>query len=233
MIELNLLPDVKKEFIKAQRTRNAVISFSIVATIAAGVLTTLLLSYVYVAQPLIIGAQTKAIKESEQKLKDIPEIDKYLTVQNQLSNLDSLHAERYAYSRAFGYLQQLNPAAPNNVAISAVIFDKELKTLEINGVTRNFQALDVFQDTLENAQLTYTSDGQVSTVRLFDKVVLEEAGLSSSGDVPLTNFKFLLAYPDEAFQNSSKDVKITVPSMITSDADRNAPKEIFGTTPQE
>lgn len=37
MIEVNLIPDVKQEFIRAQRTRNTVISFSIMASIAAGV----------------------------------------------------------------------------------------------------------------------------------------------------------------------------------------------------
>ncbi|MBC7746834.1 hypothetical protein H7Y40_02545 [Pedobacter sp.] len=229
MIELNLLPDVKKEFIKAQRTRNTVISVSIIATIGAGVLTALLLSYVYVAQPLLISSQTNAIKKSTAELKAIPEIDKYLTVQNQLNTIDSLHSGLYKYSRAFSFLQQLNPSEPNNVSFSSVIFDKTTNTIEFQGISRNFQALNVFQDTLKNATLTYKSGDTENTVSLFDQVVLQEAALSNVNNASVTSFKFQLVYPDVAFLSSSTDVKIAVPNLTTSDADRNAPKEIFGT----
>lgn len=232
MIELNLLPDVKKEFIKAQRTRNTVISSSIIITIGAGILTALLVSYVYVAQPLLISAQTSNIKKSADTLKAIPDIDKYLTVQNQLNNLDKLHDGLYVYSRAFTYLQQLNPSAPNNVAFSTVTFDKELKTLEIQGVARNFQGLNVFKNTLENASLSYKTGDTQSTIPLFDQVVLQEASLASVNNVAVANFKFQLTYPDVAFLNTSTDVKLSVPSLTTSDADRNAPKAVFGTQPE-
>ena len=232
MIELNLLPDVKKEFIKAQRTRNTVISVSTITTIGAGVITALLLSYVYVAQPVIINNKTNDIKKNETALEALPEVNKYLTVQNQLNNLNTLHDGLYVYSRAFTFLQQLNPAAPNNVAFSSVVFDKTAKTIEIQGTAHNFQGLNVFKNTLENVKLTYKVDGEQSKVPLFSQVVLKEAALANVNNISVANFKFELTYPDAAFLNTSTDVSIEVPKFTTSDADRNAPKEIFGTQPE-
>lgn len=233
MIELNLLPDVKKEFIKAERTRNTVISISIIVTIVAGAITALLVSYVYAAQPLIISTQTSEIQKKEDALKAIPEIDKYLTVQNQLKNIQSLHDGLYVYSRAFTYLQDLNPAAPNSVALSSVLFNKAENTLEIEGVANNFQSLNVFQNTLRNAKLTYKVEGEesVSTINLFNTVSLTQAALTSVNNVSLASFKFQLVYPAEAFLNTSKDVKVVIDKVVTSDADQNAPKEVFGTQP--
>lgn len=235
MIELNLLPDVKKEFIKAQRTRNAVISGSILATIGAGIVIAVLATTVYIGQQAVIAVQTDSIKKKENELKSKPEIDKYLTVQNQLKHIDELHNSKYTYSRAFTYLQQLNPAQPNNVALRTVKLNKEVNTLEITGTARNFEALSVYKTTLENAELKYKAIGseEQSSTKLFDSIVLTQASLANVDNKVLTNFEFTLTYPEAAFATSSKDISISIPSLVTSDADRNAPKQVFGTQPEE
>jgi len=50
MIEINLIPDVKQEFIRAQKVRNAAITFSILAGIVAGGIVVVLV--------LVLGAQS-------------------------------------------------------------------------------------------------------------------------------------------------------------------------------
>ncbi len=62
MIEINLIPDVKNELLKTQSLRNRIILFSIVASIACVVLVVLVASFVFVAQPLTIGAKDRTIK---------------------------------------------------------------------------------------------------------------------------------------------------------------------------
>ena len=235
MIELNLLPDVKKEFLKAQRTRNAVISGAILTTIGAGIITVILASTVYIGQNAVIALQKNSVKEKHEKLQSQPEIEKYLTVQNQLKNIASLHDGKYLYSRAFVYLQALNPAAPNNVALASMTLVKEDKTLEITGTARNFEALTTYKATLESAKLSYTSGDSTDTqsVNMFDSVALMDAGLRSLNGVPLVGFRMQLTYPDVIFAPDTKNGKVEVPSVITSDADRNAPKQLFGTDPQE
>lgn len=232
MIELNLLPDVKKEFIKAQRTRNTVITGAIFTTIVAGGLVVLLALTVYGGQAAYIALKTNDIKKAQQELSDIPEIDKYLTVQNQLSNIDSLHSEKYIYSRLFGYLQQINPNAPNNVALTRLEATKADNTIVIEGTARNFEAVNVFQETMKQAQLKYTADGTESTVSLFDEVTLTGTSLVSLENQTLTNFEFSLTLPSTAFTATSSNISVSVPTLTTSDADRNAPKAVFGASPE-
>jgi hypothetical protein len=230
MIELNLLPDVKKEFLKAQRTRNNVISGAIILTIAAAVITAILASTVYIGQNAVIALQTKSVKEKNDKLKSQPEIEKYLTVQNQLKNIDTLHNGKYLYSRALTYLQALNPSTPNNVVLSSVSLKKEDKSLELEGSVRNFEALTIFKTTLQTAKLKYqtaNSSDQQETV-LFNTVTLADAGIRSSDKTSVVNFRMLLTYPEAIFLTSTKNGKIEVPNEVTSDGDRNAPKELFG-----
>lgn len=59
MIEINLIPDVKQEFLRAQRMRNAAVSFSImIGIIAAGIVGFL---------ALLLGAQL--VHENVQKTR--------------------------------------------------------------------------------------------------------------------------------------------------------------------
>ena len=233
MIELNLLPDVKKEFINAQRTRNTVISLSILVTIAAGVITLLLAISVYGGQTAIIAVQTDSIKKKESELQKKPEINKYLTVQNQLKNIDSLHSSKMIYSQLFGYLQSLNPAAPNNIALNSVKVSKDELSVELMGNVKDFAALTVFKTTLESASLKYSEgdSDQTTTSKLFDSVTLAEAGLKNTDSGAVVNFTIRLTYPAVIFAPSTKSPQVVVPSQVTSDADRNAPKEIFGSNP--
>ncbi len=65
MIQLNLLPDVKKEYLKSQKTKALVISASIIVTISAVAISVLLFLYVLLVQQLQISITTGDIKEKE------------------------------------------------------------------------------------------------------------------------------------------------------------------------
>lgn len=232
MIQLNLLPDIKKDFLKAQRTRNTVISFSILVTIVAGGLMLLLISIILGQKVFISEFQTKDIKKSAQELRDIPEIDKYLTVQNQLNNIKLLHDDRAEYSRLFSFLQQLNPSAPNNIALNTASIVRADSTIVLEGSARNFQGVNVFKNTLENAQLNYKQHNESLTAQLFSAVALEEASLSNVNGSLLAVFKIRLTYAEAAFAAPTTEATISVPNLVTSDADRNAPKQVFDTKPE-
>lgn len=233
MIEINLLPDVKKEFINAQRTRNTVISVAILVSIAAGVVTLLLAATVYGGQTAVMAAQTESIKKKKDELASKPEIDKYLTVQNQLKNIDALHVSKPLYSQAFGYIQALNPAAPNNVVLTTLEIRAEDSRIELAGSARNFEALTVFKTTLESAKLSYKTRGfdETQNTRLFDTVSLVDASLRGTDSDSVVNFVIQLYYPAVIFDPATQDAKIEVPVETTSDAGRNSPTELFSTEP--
>lgn len=238
MIQLNLLPDVKKEFIRAQKQRNFVISISIVTVVASGVILVLLGSWVYGGQALIINDQTNKIDQKASQLQNVEDLDKYLTVQNQLSQLDELHQGKTVYSRLFGYLEALNPAAPNNVAFSTVTIRQAEETgensIELEGTTRNFSSLASFKTTLEAATLTFIdASDQSQEVNLFESVAVEEAGIAQVDGTQLVSFTVRVNYVEDAFLNTITDPRVNVPSEVTSDGDRNAPRPVFGEQPED
>ena len=234
MIELNLLPDVKKEFIRAQRTRNTVISGAIFVCIVAVGAIALLATTVYGAQNVWKENLKKEIATNHQIVADKQEINKYLAVQSQLQALDQKAQERSVYARLFDYLPQLNPAPPFNVTIYDFVLAKDTATITMSGSANSFEAVNNFKYTLEQVKLSYAlEDGTKNETALFTEVISGSPALSStnSGKVQAI-FDFTIIFAPEAFDQSHKDIKITVPKLVTSDGDRNAPKELFGVDPQ-
>lgn len=231
MIGLNLLPDVKKEFLKAQRTRNMVISFSILAMFIAGGFTVFLAVFVYVGQGKAIDMVKQDIAKNQTTLENKPEINKYLTIQSQLSALQSLHDKDHQviYSRIFDYLVKLSPAAPYGVALGSVKVAKDTTTIDVQGSTNSqqMQGLDVFKNTLEKAKLSYTADGKTTEVALFSSVVLKSASLSQDGGAKGVSFEFELTYTPEAFWPNVTNIELIVPKQTVSDSQNNAPSELF------
>lgn len=170
MISLNLLPDIKKDLLKARRERNLAVSVSILAAgIAVGAV--VILGGTLGTLTIIKNVTENSIKSSEAKIKDAQdkrELNKYLTVQNQLAQIGDLKGQQQIYSRLLGYLTNLNPAAPNNVTLQTVtLSDAENRSgaaaklddsgtaLVMEGTASSFKALETYQNTLQNALLTY------------------------------------------------------------------------------
>lgn len=231
MIGLNLLPDVKKEFIKAQRTRNTVISISIVSMFIAGGLTVFLALFVYVGQSTAINAVKGDIDKKQATLENKTEITKYLTIQNQLASLKVLEGKEYRilYSRLFDYLLQLNPAAPNSVQLGSLKVLTDGDSIDVQGTTSDFHALDTFKNTLEKSTLSYGSGVDSKQVPLFSKVNLKTASLTQSNSRAFVAFEFELTYSPEVFSPEITQFQLTVPKLTISDSQTNAPSELFGT----
>lgn len=229
MIGLNLLPDVKKEFIKAQRTRNTVISLSILTMAAVGGATIVLALFVYVAQSAMINLKKDEITKRQSTLAAKPEVGKYLTIQNQLDALKGLHDadHKILYSRLFDYLPQLNPAPPHNVKIGSIKVSKKDTSMDIQGNATDFKGMDTFKNTLENATISYKNGETSSELKLFPQVSIKSAALSSENNIAYVSFEFSVTYSKEAFSPDATEVKLNVPKLTISDSKTNAPSEIF------
>lgn len=181
MIELNLLPDVKKEFIRAQRTRNMVISGAIFVCIVAAGAVALLATTVYGAQNVWIANLKKEIAENHQIVANKQEINKYLAIQSQLNALDMKAQERSVYERLFDFLPQLNPAPPFNVTIYDFDLVKDTSTITMSGSADSFEAVNNFKYTLEQAKLKYKlEDGTTNETELFTNVTSSAPTLSTT-----------------------------------------------------
>ena len=232
MIELNLLPDVKKEFIKAQRVRNRVVSGAVLTSLIAGGIVAFLATTVYGAQMLLINNMNAQIRDNHTALAKKQEINKYLAIQSQLSAVDEVSKQRDVYSRLLEYIPRLNPAPPSNVSLYTLSLVKADSSLMLEGSAGSFEAVNNFRSTLQNAKVVYKLDGQDKEVALFSAVDVTAPGMSSAEGKVSVGFKAILTFAPEVFNEHITDTKIVVPQLVTSDSDQNAPKELFAETPK-
>lgn len=229
MIQLNLLPDIKKESIKAQQTKSLVISIAIIATIAEIGISVLLFVYVTFVQSLQVNLLNDDISSKSAELKKIPDVEKYLTVQNQLAALDTLHDQKGAYSRLLNFLPVLNPNEPNNVAISNLQLNTADDSISLSGTTSTFQAMNVFVDTLRNAQASLLESGQTApkTVKMFENVAVQSGGLGRLEGKEIVTFLVQVQYNKAVFDTRNTTVLPIVPNKKTTQSVTNSPTQLF------
>jgi hypothetical protein len=229
MIQLNLLPDLKKEFIKAQKTKALVITVSIFVTLGALGLSALLFVYVTFLQQFQSNLASDDITKKEQQLKGITDIDKYLTVQNQLASLPDLHNQKGMYSRMFDFLSVMNPSAPNNVTLSDLRVLTDDKTIIFTGTTASFQTLNTFADTLKNVEVTYKEGGQgdPKTNKMFEQVLVQTADIVRANNQTLVGFTVKTTYKDLVFDVRNTDMTAKVPTITTTQSVTQSPNPLF------
>lgn len=220
MIELNLLPDLKKDYLRSQKQRNRVVSFSILVMIVAAGLVVLSAFYTYGFQTVQLALVNGEIKDKSEKLKNTEDISKYLTIQNQLNAIDGLHETKPRYSRFMEFLPVLNPGAPNNVQLTSLQVDEEGKTVTFTGNAPTYESLGVFKATLENAEVSYKSGDDTQKEKLFTNVAIENSGISTtSGGAKTTAFTIRANYSEQATKFDASNVQVTVPNIAPNAQD--------------
>jgi Tfp pilus assembly protein PilN len=206
MIQFNLLPDVKQEYVNARRTKQLVVLVSFVVSAASIGIMLLLLLTVDVVQKKSLNDANTDIKRYSAQLKAVPDLDKILTVQNQLNTLTGLHDQKPVVSRTFGYLSQLTPG---NVSISSYNADYAANTITISGDAPSLDEVNVYVDTLKATK--YRTDDSDATKKAFSSVVLSTFGRDTKG----ASFTLSIGF-DAAIFSSTSNVTLIVPNIVTS-----------------
>jgi len=216
MIQFNLLPDIKLQFVRAKRQKRNVIVISAFAG-AASLVILILLVAINAVQKKHLGDVNKDISKYTSEIKAIPEIDKVLTVQNQLKALPDLHNKKPVTSRIFGYLTQITPA---KVSIASLEVSFDANTMTITGSTDNLTTVNKFVDTLKFT--TYTAEGDTNALKPFSEVVLSNFGRTDKDASYSITLKF-----DSSIFNSAKKITLTVPKIITTRSETEKPGDLF------
>ncbi len=205
MIQFNLLPDIKLEYIKAQRQKRMVISLSTIASFVAVGLMVILLLVVDVWQKKSMSDLNSDItNKSAQLQNNSANLNKILTVQNQLSALTQLHDQSPVTSRLAGYIGQLTPSS---VTISSFNVDFAQHAINISGSAGTTQNVNTYADTLKFATVKTASADRPA----FSGVVLASLAVTSK-DVSYTiNLTF-----DPAIFSATVNPTLTVPQQITT-----------------
>ncbi|MBW3569255.1 hypothetical protein KY385_03955 [Candidatus Parcubacteria bacterium] len=146
MIQLNLLPDVKLQYIRARQRKRMVMSVSFIASAFFIAIFLILFMYVRIAQPEHLKNLNNDIVKTNDELKAKQDLSKILTIQNQLNSLPALHEKKVISSRLFDYLTQLTPI---QATISDVNVDFSENKLTIKGNADELSTVNKFADTLK------------------------------------------------------------------------------------
>lgn len=221
MVQFNLLPDVKLDYVKTRRTKRMVMLASFTAIGLAIFVMVLMFLIVNVFQKQHISNLDQDIATKTKQLEGVPDLDKVLTIQNQLSSLTSLHEQKSSTSRLFGYLVQLTP---QDAKISDVTMDMETGTMSIEGSAGRLETINRFVDTLK---FTNYNDG-ATTDKAFTEVVLSSFGVSDSNanDNTRTSYSIQFKYNQAIFDNT-KTVALVVPNIISTRSVVESPSDLF------
>jgi Tfp pilus assembly protein PilN len=219
MIQFNLLPDVKIEFVKAQRTKRLVVGSAVIATISTLVLFLLLLTAVVVVQKKSISDLDGDIKTYGSELKSTPDINKILTIQNQLGALNGLHNQKVVATRIFSLMQQTTPA---DVTISDHAVDYTASTMTITGAAPTLDRVNTFIDSLKFTSFVHNDN---STSKAFSSVVLAQFGRDAEG----STYTITLSFDPLIFSGDEKGT-VVVPKTVTTRSVAGQPTDIFQKT---
>lgn len=231
MIEINLVPDVKQELIRAERIRSVVISMTILVGIVAVGVVALLSVWVFGVQTARGAFTDNTIKTESAKLSAVEDLESSLTIQNQLSILPSLHENKQVDSRIFDILNTISPVAPHEISVSKLMIDAEEKTITIEAqAAGGYSALEVFKKTIAATELQFMDDGKQETRIL--AVSTSDGDRSYGEDAAgkrVLRFSLTFEYPEELFMPYLQDAKIVGPNKKTdvTDSHLGIPKSLF------
>lgn len=218
MIQFNLLPDIKIHYLRARRQKHLVLLSSIVVIIASLALLVLLISVVFVLQKKNLSDLNGDIKESSAELSNTPDLNKMLTVQNQLKSLEALHDSKPVATRLFGYVNQATPAS---ASITRLVADYDKFTLGISGTADSLNTVNTFADTLKFTTF-HTTSHDSDEKRAFSAVTLSSFGKGSKS----TTYTITMTFDPTIF-SEKEDVTLTVPKKITTRSEVEQPAALF------
>lgn len=222
MIQFNLLPDLKREYIKAKRQKHITIVVSMLTAATSLFIFTMLFLTVHVFQQTHIKNLDKDIAANKKTLESTPDLNKVLTIQNQLSSLPGLHDKKPVTSRLFTYISQITPA---NVSIGNISLDFDNETMSLSGGADTLSTINKFVDTIKFT--TYKVGGEDSSDKPFSKVVLSSF---SRGEKDST-YNISLTFNPAIFE-SSNEVTLVVPKIISTRSETEKPDELFKALPE-
>lgn len=230
MIEINLVPDVKLELIKARRVRTGVISFAIIVSMAAGGIVALLALYTFGVQGVAQLTLNGQIDSESKKLQSVEDLSEMLTVQNQLAELQDTHDQKLVTSRLFTLMTKIVPEGDNKVQFSAIDVNAEEGTITLSAEAKNgYEALEVFKKTLAATKVAYTQDGQKEEVLVASDIqdIERNFGETEEGDRVL-RFSVSFVYASEIFTADHENVEIVAPTrQNATDSKKGVPDTLF------
>ncbi len=208
MIQINLLPDVKREYLRAQQMKHLFVVGSVLVTLLALSALIFLFAYVQVVQPRHRANLQKDIDSGIAELKGKRDAVKIVTVQGVLEQIPALQNKKLITSNLFDYLGKFTP---RDVSYSGVTLDLAANTLTLSGQTTSLERANVLANNLKSAKFTYKQGDSKSTIQPFNGVVFSSLGKTGKAeDGKNVSFQITLTLNPVMFAQDIAEQQITV-----------------------
>ena len=216
MTQLNLLPNIKLEYLKAERARRLVMGISIIISVFALVVVGGLL-IITTLQKDQINALARDISKQGAVISGQKNLNEILTIQNQISTLTTLHEQQPAVSNVATYLNQIMPVT---ASISSLAVDFNANTMVLTGNADSIATINQLVDSLKFAK--YSVKGTLGSKNAFSSVILNSYGLTTSG----ANYTINLSFDPTLF-NITDTISLNVPTKVTTRSQLDQPTILF------
>lgn len=115
--EINLVPDIKSEMIKTLKLRNFIFFLCIVVA-AASIGVTAIVGLIMGGQQLALDSKKSTLESLSTKLNSYGDLDDFLTIKDQLGNINTLTNNKKVLSRTFNILSALIPTGADTITVS-------------------------------------------------------------------------------------------------------------------
>lgn len=206
MIQFNLLPDVKLEYVKARRSKNLMTAVAFVVGAVSLAIMLFGLFYVQVIQRKSLNDLNSDIKKYSNQVRNTEDINKILTVQNQLNTLTGLHNQKPATSRLLGYITQVTP---EKASLNKLSLDFAQTAMTIGGTAPSLEVVSTYTDTLKAT--TFTTEKSTKPAKAFSDVVLTSFARNETG----ATFTITAKFDPKIFDNTEKP-QLIIPSGLST-----------------
>lgn len=235
MIQVNLLPQVKKDLMRARVIKNRVILASIAISIVSISALVLLAVYTYGYQNIRSETLSGDIDTKSKEFLATKDLSKILTIQNQLATISNLNKSRNIVSRFSDMMAKITPPAPNGAKYSSISIDTTTKTITISGQTSGFPAYETLKKTLASAVVKYNKKDSTdsSTTKLATTITITDPtfAIDSTG-ARVLSFTLKFKYASEFLSPESKNVVVVIEgSGNVTDSYQGIPQSLFVNKP--
>ncbi len=163
--EINLVPDIKDEMIKALKLRNFIFFLCIIVA-SASVAISLIFATIAVGQQAIVDGKSNTIANLSTTINSYSDLGDFLTVKDQLSNLEAISGNKKLLSRTFSVLSALLPTGADYIKISelGINFSGESPTISFDAQANagnppyiDYNVLDSFKKSMQYMRYDYGS----------------------------------------------------------------------------
>lgn len=232
-IEVNLLPDVKLEYLKTRVARTRVTTVAILVTVASLAITALIGITVFIVQPASIASFDSKIKSQFETYKSYNGVDQIITIQNQLSKIDNMHQEKPISSRLFNMIVSVIDGSGKSVQVSKMEYNRELSSIVMEGQSRDgFVGIEALGKSIQDTKIIYVDDaGNSQTLPMTTKVNAlsnPSYGRDATGATVLM-FSLGFEVDDKMFDSSIDLTLVGADRKDVTDSSLAIPKDIFAT----